>query len=134
MAEIKPEKLTKLLAIREQLLDVYIEEADPEQWVNEAKAQEQAEEMKALGADGKEVTKILFGWKGERYWEKKNANQTMAMLLSLERLLETKEPGSAKPTADDEDQDKDIRKFEREAKKRLARSRPALRSVPGGKG
>ncbi len=127
---MKETKRKKLHGIRERLLDVYLEEADPENWTNEESAKEEAQELLEAGAKPSEVMKVKTGWKGERYWEKKNANQTMAMLLNIERYLEATGAGGVAGGVEEAD-DEEIARFEREAKKRLARTRPRL--VSGGK-
>lgn len=123
MPTIDPAKKAKLQAIQEQLLEVYLDEANPENWLTEDKAREQAQAHPC-----KRTEKLLEGWKGERYWEKKNAAQTMTMLIQIDRYL------SSGVKADDDEDDssdekriaKEMKAFEKEAKKRLARSRPQL--------
>lgn len=124
MATIKPEKKAQLQAIQAQLLDVYIDEANPENWLTQEKAIEQA-----AGMPPKEAAALVAGWKGERFWEKKNANQTMTMLIQIDRYLSTDAQPAAEQEAEDDDEKrmaKEMRAFEKEAKKRLARSRPQL--------
>jgi len=123
-------KRKKLQEIRDRLFDVYLGEADPDNWTDEAKAKEKAKALVADGLKPSEAAKIVAGWKGERYWEKKNANQTMALLLNIERYLEARNipAGSDVP----EDVDDEIDKLEKKAKAALARTRPKL--VKGGKG
>lgn len=134
---IDPAKKEKLLKIRGQLLDVYIEEADPENWTTEESAQAVAEKLLEDGGDkqtAKKAAEILTNWKGERYWEKKNATQTMTMLISLDRFLQEDAPAAG--AADPEEAKaakKEMQRFEKEAKARLARSRPNLKAVEGGK-
>lgn len=119
----------KLEAIRHRLVDVAIEETDPKGWIDEGKAQARAEELTIEG-HAKDAAKLLSSWKGERYWEKKNANATIALILRVDELLADDE-GAAK-TGNDEK--KQIKQAEEEAERRLrARTRPQLVGLQGGR-
>jgi hypothetical protein len=128
---IDKKKKQRLLDLREKLLDVYLDEADPDNWIDEAKALEIAADL-----DGKEAAKVAAGWKGERYWEKKNANQTMALLVGIHRFIDLSEGADAEEGDDGKALAKEIRAAEKEVEKRLARTRPhraTVTAITGGK-
>jgi len=124
------ERKQQMAELHEKLLEVYLAEADPDEWVTEESARKAAQEHIDNGGSKVEATKIAAGWKGERYWEKKNANQTMTLLINIHRLIDA--AGGQGAAGDDEgDLGKEIKKAERTVKKRLARSRPTL--IQGGR-
>lgn len=129
---ITPEKKKRLLEIQTELLDVYIEEADPKQWTSPEKIRAEIGERLAAGEIDRdqatdELGERLATWKGQRYWEKKNANQTMTMLTTINRFIEQIE-GAGTPGAEDEAAavERQIKAAEQQVKKRLARTRPRL--------
>lgn len=79
----------KLAKIEDKLLDVFIDEADPDQWAQVNPEDDVKEQQKA---------------RGDRYWQAKVANQTMALLTRIVayrlKLGEFKEGG--KPNQDDD--------------------------------
>lgn len=110
------EQLQRLMGLEEKLLEVALEECDPDGWMNEEQAEEAAkaledlaaqcpdkDEAKALRTEAKEIRK---GWKGQRYWEKKNATATVSLLTKLElyrqRIAEGRQPGKGGPSGDDD--------------------------------
>ncbi len=125
---LDPEKRQQLEVLEDKLLDVYLEEADPDGWTSEESAKEEAQQLVADEIiDAKEAAKLVAGWKGQRYWEKKNANQTMTMLLNLRRFLEDRVPAAAGDSEEVAKQlKKEVSKLEGQVKKRLARTRPQL--------
>lgn len=129
---IPPEKKKRLLEIQTALLDVYIEEADPKNWTSPEKVRAEVTEKVAAGElageqAAAELAERLATWKGQRYWEKKNANQTMTMLTGINRFIEQIE-GVGPPNAEDERTavERQIKAAEQQVKKRLARTRPRL--------
>jgi len=127
---INPKKRLKLKDLAEKLLDVYLNEADPDTWVNEESAREKYEELVSRGVSPTEAAKQTGSWKGDRYWEKKNANQTMTMLIQIGRFLDQ---GAADDPEETAALEKEIRKAEKQAKQRLARTRPKLVASNGKK-
>lgn len=129
---IPPEKKKRLLEIQAAILDVYIEEADPKNWTSPEKVRAEVAERVASGElddeqAAAELGERLATWKGQRYWEKKNANQTMTMLTGINRFVEQIE-GTGIPSAEDERAaiERQIKAAEQQVKKRLARTRPRL--------
>lgn len=132
------EQLQRLMALEGKLLEVAIEESDPDGWMSPEKAEAEAQELErqAFSAleDGNDVLeKILLGeaktarasWKGQRYWEKKNATATVSLLTKLElyrqRIEEGRQPGKGGSHPDDDKGLKeDIRKAEKAVQGRLA--------------
>jgi hypothetical protein len=132
-----PAQLDRLTEIEAKLLDVACDECDPDGWMNAEKAAEIAaekeQEAARLWAEGEKVEakmvsseakQIRSGWKGERYWEKKNANQTLALItriVTYRQRLEEARLGSGKPLEDDDEKmQADIKRAEGVVKKRLA--------------
>lgn len=117
----------RLALLEEKLLDVFLEEADPDGWIDEAKAKELAAEMQAV--DPKAAAKIAAQWKGERYWEKKNANQTMALITRIgtyrQQLDERR--GQARPVGDPDE------RLQQQIDAAEQKVRDRLKVVNGGK-
>lgn len=135
--EPSSEQLKRLAAIEAKLLDVACDECDPDGWVDEEKAAAKAKEVEAMAerAEGEgdalaakglraEAKQIRNQWKGERYWEKKNANQTLALITRIvtyrQRLAEAKQ-GEKDFSGDDEEKlAADMKSAEKKVKQRLA--------------
>lgn len=102
---MRTDQITTLDELSEQLMDVFLEEANPDNWSG---AGTEARDMKP------EV-------RGSRNWDIKNANQAgalMARALDLrDRLQGIKHPDSG---ADDA-AEADVRRFEKQAKDLLRR-------------
>lgn len=101
---MRADQLQKVDALAEQVMDVFISEADPKSWTGSGLAPAQ-------------MTPEV---RGARNWDMKNANQAGALAL---RVLELKDRiegllPSGGPGADDRADD-DIAKFEKQAKKLL---------------
>jgi hypothetical protein len=129
------EQLERLTAIEGKLLDVACDECDPDGWIDQEKADIRAREidMEADLAEAngdKALAKILrceakqvrCAWKGERYWEKKNANQTLALITRIvtyrQRLEESR---AGEGLVDDEEKiSADMKEAEKKVKRRLA--------------
>ncbi|HEY6872796.1 MAG TPA: hypothetical protein VI298_08735 [Geobacteraceae bacterium] len=103
---IRPDQEARLAALQERLLDVFLTEADPDTFVKveaTASAKEQQNQ------------------RGDRCWQKKDANQTITLVAGIERLLrERRNVAPPKPGEDGPDDAAEIRTMEKAAGKRLA--------------
>lgn len=96
---MRKDQIERLQEIAEQVAEVFLEETDPQNWT---------------GA-GQMLVDMDKDTRGGRYWDKKNAIQTgtlLARVLDLRdrdsRSVDTKTP--------DDDGEKEISKFEKQAK------------------
>ena len=97
---MRPDQIERLRELQEKLADVVLEEADPETWP---------------GA-GQQACDLSREDRGDRYWCKKNAAATFALLeRTTSTLTEYHAPTGMAPEAQDADIDKQIAKREREA-------------------
>ena len=130
-----PEQLKRVMELQEKLLDVALEESDPAGWMNAEKAEEEAREIEATADDVEdeklrkmimaEAKQVRQSWKGQRYWEKKNATATVSLLTKLEmyrqRIEEGRQPGKAGGGIDDDEKvTADMKAAETKVKKRLS--------------
>jgi hypothetical protein len=101
-----PAQIAKLAALTDKLVDVVVIEADPENWTGGNLLPE------ALSRDER----------GDRYWCKKNAAATLAVLTRVESLTQRAGQAGAAGGADDADPDvsREIARAEKMAEKRLA--------------
>lgn len=102
---MRTDQITTLDELSEQLMDVFLEEANPDNWTGAA-----------VGA--KAMTPDI---RGARHWDMKNANQAgalMARALDLRDRLKGIQGPSEKP---DDAAEADVRKFEKQAKALLSR-------------
>lgn len=84
-----PKQNKKLADIEEKLLNVFIDEADPDQWPTVDEEAEVKEQQKT---------------RGDRYWHAKVANQTIALLTRIVAYrTKLKEFSDSDKTAIDED-------------------------------
>lgn len=98
-----PAQIAKLNALTDKLVDVVVVEADPDNWTGGNLLPE------ALSRDER----------GDRYWCKKNAAATLAVLTRVESL--TQRAGASSGGAeDDPDVSREIAAAEKLAEKRLA--------------
>ena len=101
---MRNDQIERLKALQEKLAEVVLEEADPDLWP---------------GA-GMPLADITQQQRGDRYWSKKNAAATFAL---LERTTSTLERAPDSTTPEQElDIDKQISKREREAGELLDRA------------
>lgn len=131
------DQLQRLMGLEEKLLEVALEESDPDGWMSAEKAEEEAkvielQAMKAAKEGDPDLAKALYkeaagvrnSWKGQRYWEKKNATATVSLLTKLEmyrqRIEEGRQPGKAGAGLDDEKVKADMKVAEKTVKSRLA--------------
>lgn len=117
MAKLKPEQESRLAYIEDKLMDVFLDEADPANWVNAEKAEQMAQEMEE--SDPKGAARLRSSWKGERYWEKKNANQTMALLSRIVVYRGQKESMGEEGSEPCQQELDDIRAAEKKVKSKL---------------
>lgn len=99
---MRPDQYTKLQSLSEKLADVFIQEANPDNWPGAG----------LLPADMDKQTR------GDRYWVKKNAVATLSLLTKMDTLK-----GVAAPAADSAETegllDEEIASAEKEAAKLL---------------
>lgn len=107
---MKPEQDKKLANIEDKLLEVFLEESDPDQWEQVDPAAERKEQQQT---------------RGDRYWQAKTANQTISLLTKIivyrQRLKEQR--GAVEPKTggdDDSKMSKDIKAAEAKVKARLS--------------
>lgn len=97
---MRPDQIERLRELQEKLAEVVLEEADPDTWP---------------GA-GVPLAGMTMEERGNRYWTKKNAAATFALLeRTTSTLTEYHAPTGLTPEAQDADIDKQIAKREKEA-------------------
>lgn len=108
---MRQDQFEKLQALHESLTDLFLDEADPKQWP---------------GA-GIALVSMDKNTRGDRYWSKKNAVATIALMQRIQSLVDVVRERSAAGddapeavTQPQEDLDADIEAAEREAKKLLS--------------
>lgn len=106
---MRPDQVARLAELSERLADDVLAEADPRNWPGE-------------GVPFEEWNKLI---RGDRYWMKKNAAASLALLVRVEQLREEK--AERKPTDPRGDLDKDIARAERLAREALERVGAASR-------
>lgn len=95
---MRPEQITRLVEIEEQLLDVFVSECKPKKWPGMTKSED----------------------RGDRYWHKKNALATLTIVGRIQTVLRDARTdggqGEAPKAGDDPDLDgTDDKSIEREA-------------------
>lgn len=114
---MRPDQLQRLQELSEKLADVVLEEADPETWP---------------GA-GVPLADMSNEQRGNRYWAKKNAAATFALLERTTSLLtDAKDLRNNRPE-DDADMEKQIAAKEREASKLLDKVMKGAKAASRGK-
>jgi hypothetical protein len=97
---MRPDQIERLRELQEKLADVVLEEADPDTWP---------------GA-GQQACDLSREDRGDRYWCKKNAAATFALLeRTTSTLTEYHAPTGLEPAAQEADIDRQIAKREKEA-------------------
>lgn len=121
---ITTDQETRLAELEAKLLEVALDECDPDNWTTEESARENAlAETEGLDPEAAAalIADAVKGWRGNRYWDKKNGNQTLSMLTRVVALRmkidERKENGGGSET--DPDLVQQMRDAEKEAKKKL---------------
>jgi hypothetical protein len=110
---MRPDQLQRLQDLSEKLIDVVLEEADPDQWP---------------GA-GLPIAAMSKQDRGDRFWCKRNANATFALAQRVEELI----GGHVGTFESDDDMEKTIQRREKEASELLARAMKKAKGVTGGK-
>lgn len=102
---MREDQRKRLVDLGDQLIEVVLQEADPNEWP---------------GA-GKPIASLEQQERGDRYWCKKNAGATLVLATKIQSLLsiETRPSGQQRP--DDEDIEKEQRDAERQAEVILGR-------------
>lgn len=106
---MRDDQYLRLQALSEQLTDVFLEEADPEQWP---------------GA-GVPLQSMDKATRGDRYWSKKNAAATVMLIGRVENLVgsiqddSNKGHGAAAVSDTESELDQEIAAAEKEAAKLL---------------
>ncbi len=101
---MRADQLLKLQQIEERLIDVLLQEADPDQW------------------PGKDIPLAMLSRddRGNRYWCKKNAAATLSVITKTVMLQNVQARGGwSGDASNDSDMDSEISRAEREAEKRL---------------
>lgn len=106
---IRQDQYEKLQAMSEKLTDVFLSEADPDNWPGS-------------GWNPQQLTKEQ---RGDRYWSKKNAVATLSIISKIAQLTTVIQEssaaglGSANVVDDEDGLDAEIRQAEKEAAKLL---------------
>lgn len=98
---MRDDQRVRLEELSDTLTEVVLEEADPKSWPGEGIP------LDAMSKDER----------GDRYWCKKNAAATLALLTKLHTVLDRAAAGV--PADEGDDMEDEIRKAEKEAGKRL---------------
>lgn len=114
---MRPDQIQRLSDLSEKLADVVLEEADPDTWP---------------GA-GIPLADMTTEDRGNRYWSKKNAAATFALLERTASLLSDVQTVGGKERNDDEDLEKQIAAKEREAAKLLDKVMKGAKAASRGK-
>lgn len=108
---MRQDQFEKLQVLHERLTDLFLDEADPGQWPG----------------SGIALVSMDKNTRGDRYWSKKNAVATIALMQRIQSLVDVVRERSAAGddapeavTQPQEDLDADIEAAEREAKKLLS--------------
>lgn len=114
---MRPDQMQRLAELSEKLADVVLEEADPAEWP---------------GA-GVPLASMTKEERGDRYWCKKNAAATFALLERTSSMLtDAKDLRNNRPEEDD-DLEKQIAAKEREASKLLDKVMKGAKAASRGK-
>lgn len=109
---MRQEQFERLQALHEKLVDVFLDEADPEKWPGQ----------------GIELANMDAKTRGDRYWSKKNAVATIALtqriqsLVTVVRQVTAGGGGEEAPeavTEPEEDLDRQVAEAEKDAKRLL---------------
>lgn len=103
---MRDDQLTRLQDLNNELIDVFVEEADPKEWP---------------GA-GKPLASLEQQERGDRFWCKKNAAATLTLAVKIQSMIDQRTRPDWKPGQDDDkDLDQELAAAEREAAKRIER-------------
>jgi hypothetical protein len=114
---MRPDQLQRIADLSEKLAEVVLEEADPDTWP---------------GA-GVPLAEMSNDQRGNRYWAKKNAAATFALLERTASLLADVKTVGNDRHKDDDELDAQIRSKEKEAAKMLERVMKGAKAASRGK-
>lgn len=116
---MRQDQIERMRELSEKLAEVVLEEADPDTWP---------------GA-GMPLADLSKDDRGDRYWCKKNAAATFALLQRAQSTLQDiSTPHPARGPDDEGDVDKDIARQEKEAARVLAAAMARAKGVTNGNG
>ncbi|MGQ7937360.1 hypothetical protein [Paraburkholderia sp. D1E] len=104
---MRQDQLERLQQLQEKLVDVYLDEADPENWPG-------------VGTMGAQLTKQE---RGDRYWEKKNAVATVMLVHETNKLIANDKPALGRDPYTDGELDRQIQGAEKRASQLLDKVR-----------
>ena len=98
---MRKDQIKRLQDLAESIGEVFLEEADPQNW----------------NGAGQPLASLDKDQRGGRYWDKKNAIQTGTLLARVLDLRD-RDKGQTGPgvTTPDDDAEKEIKRFEKQAK------------------
>jgi hypothetical protein len=104
---VRADQLERLTALEESLIDVYLDEADPQNWPG-------------VGTMGEHMSKEE---RGDRYWCKKNAVATVALAHETRKLIANDKSALGRDPYSDHELDKKIGAAEKRAREAIDRAR-----------
>lgn len=102
---MRADQLEKLSALSERLTDVFLDESDPDGWAGS--------EKRAAELNKQE--------RGDRYWCKKNAASTLALVMNVEKLKINDKVALGRDPYDDGELDGQIARAEAQARQLMNR-------------
>ncbi len=96
---MRPDQIERLAALRDELTDTALQDADPAQWVGAGKAPADMTQQE----------------RGDAYWCRKMATATVSLLTKVHSLINTHGAPTAGNQKDDGDLDRELAAAEREA-------------------
>jgi hypothetical protein len=114
---VTPDQIARLKDLADGLVEVFLEEADPEAWPGAGQGP---------GTWTKEM-------RGDRVWHKKGAQATAGVLRHALELIARGAPEQGAAPAEP-DEDAEIERFEREAQKHVERALARARESAGDRG
>jgi len=103
---LRPDQIARIEELQEELADVFIQEADPQNWT----------------AAGKMPSDMSKDERGDRHWDRKGAMGTGAVLKYTLDILKTHtDPDKASDNDDDAELDAIVANAEKRAKQALSR-------------
>lgn len=112
---MREDQAKRLAELQERLLDVFMDEADPDNW----------------SGNGVKPAEMTQAQRGDRHWDKKSAASTMVVLTGVDRLILNTKEALGRDPFDDSDMDKQIARAEAEAQKRAEAVISAARKTHG---
>jgi hypothetical protein len=96
---MRNDQIERLRDLEERLIDVYLDEADPDNWPG-------------VGSMGDQLTKEQ---RGDRYWEKKNAVATVMLAHETRKLIANDKQALGRDPYSDGEMDRKIKDAEKRA-------------------